>query len=255
MWRWLLVWCCCGPLTALAQLNESDTVRLQMRVAATGASQAGNVEMLSLRGKVDMTLASASRRWAFKTQNAYLYQSFFRIKADEDLFSRNFVYWQPDRRIYPFAMAFVSTNFRRQIDLRYFAGAGLTWQWRRGASHQVKWSLSAVYEETRFARQVFNDSYYDGQSAIRTWRLTTWLYGKHRLPIHQWLLHYEVYAQPGLDRPDNLRWQAEVGLDLPLYKGLYGTVNWLYTYEQVVALPNRNHDSLLTFGLQYSLRR
>ena len=67
-----------------SQINESDTVRLQTRLAITGAWQTGNVAMFATRSKLDLTVAPIEHL-VFKTQNAYLYQAFFNKKADEDL--------------------------------------------------------------------------------------------------------------------------------------------------------------------------
>jgi hypothetical protein len=41
-----------------AQLNESDTARMQMRAGITGACKQGNVELLTLRSRLEMTSQS-----------------------------------------------------------------------------------------------------------------------------------------------------------------------------------------------------
>jgi hypothetical protein len=233
-----------------AQINESDTVRFQARFSVTGAWQKGNVEMFATRGKADISFSPA-RKLVFKTQNAYLYQSFFNKKADEDILSRNFMYWNPQARIYPFAMAFVSTNFRRNIDFRYFAGAGATWQIVHTKTHTLKFALSGVYEETNFKKTTFNDLAYNGQETIKTWRATAWLFGKHHVAKNKIILHYDAYLQPSLEKSNNLRWQVDAGVDLPITKNINFTTNFLYTYEGIVVLGNKQEDSILTFGVVF----
>lgn len=241
----MLLW----PYLAQAQINESDTARFQGRASLTGNWQTGNVEMLALRGKLEV-LAAPSRKLVFKTQNAYLYQEFFRRRADEDIFSRNFLYWSPQRKLYPFAMLFMATNYRRQIDFRYFTGAGLTWQALKQDGHLIKLSASAVYEQSTFLKNTFNEPVYNGRTTLDTWRATVWLMGRHRLG-KRLTLHYEGYLQPSVQDAADFRWQAEAGLDVLLGKGFSFTGNFVYTYEGIVALPALNRDQILTFGLAY----
>lgn len=239
----------CSPLAA--QLNESDTLLLQYNTALTGSFQSGNLEAAALRLKADFSLAP-SPVWAFKTQNSYRYQEFFKRKADNDFYSRNFLYLWQQRRVYPFAMAFVSTNFRRKIDFRYFAGVGTTWQLVRQPDHTVKIALSGVYESTRFADDTYNYSEYDGSEKIETWRATFWLFGKHSLIDKHLRLYYEAFVQPSLERSNNSRWQTEIGLEWPFWKGLSFTANYIFTHENVVVSTVKASDRLLTFGVAYS---
>ena len=234
-----------------AQLNESDTLRLQYNTALSGSLQSGNLEAAALRLKADVSLAP-SPVWAIKTQNSYRYQEFFDRKADNDFYSRNFLYLWQQRRVYPFAMAFVSTNFRRKIDFRYFVGAGATWQLVRQPGHTVKTALSGVYESTRFDARLFNYSEYDGSENIGTWRATFWLFGKHSLIKKHLRLYYEAFAQPSLERGNNFRWQTEVSLEWPVWKGLSFTANYIFTHENVVVNNVKQNDRLLTFGVAYN---
>ena len=78
----------------------------------------------------------------------------------------------PQGRVYPFAIAYVSTNFRRKIEYRYFAGAGVTWQVVKTRPWVLKLSASAVHESTQFDGTVYNRSEYDGKGKISLWRGT-----------------------------------------------------------------------------------
>lgn len=239
---------------AVAQINESDTLLFQSRFSLTSAWQTGNVEMLSIRAKLDVSFAP-SKKFAFKTQNSYLYQEFFKKRADEDIFSRNFVYLNPQNRVYPFAMAFVSTNFRREIDFRYFAGLGITWQLVRHKNNLLKVALSGIYEKTDFAKTVFNESKYNGNENISTWRATFWLFGKHSILGNKLVFHYDCYAQPSVNQQNNFRGQAEVGFDMPIFRHLSFTTNLIYMYESVVILGQKDTDTILTFGLSYQFKK
>jgi hypothetical protein len=252
--RNLLLICLFLPISSFAQVSESDTLRVQSRLTLTGNWQTGNVDLLAIRAKAELAFVP-SPNFAFKTQNAYLYQEFFRRKADEDIFSRNYCYYRPWGKFYPFALAFVSTNFRRQIELRYFAGAGLSWRVHKRPRHLVKLALSGVYEQTQFANPAFNLEAYNGRNAIATWRATFWLFGRHLLFNRKLIFHYESYAQPSLENWDNLRWQIETGLDVPIWQGLNFTTNFVYTFESVVAINLKRYDQLLSFGLAYQFKK
>jgi hypothetical protein len=242
------------PSLAFAQINESDTMLFQARLSLSGNWQTGNVEMLAWRSKADVSFAPL-RKVVFKSQNSYLYQEFFKRQADEDIFSRNFLYLNPQAKVYPFAIAFLSTNFRREIDFRYFVGLGLTWQVMRHQKHLLKVSLSGVYENTDFAKTTFNESQYNGNQSIQTWRSTFWLFGRHQLANRKLIFHYDFYAQPSVEQSDNLRWQAEVGLDIPLWKGVSFSSNFIYTYESIVTEKQKSQDSILTFGFSYQFKK
>jgi len=96
-------------------------------MSLTGFYQRGNVETVIFRAKSDFSF-KPWKKWVFKNQNSYVFQEFGKEKADEDILSLNFLYLNPEQKIYPFVLGFVSTNYRRAIDLRYLFGAGVTFQ-------------------------------------------------------------------------------------------------------------------------------
>ncbi|WP_020606869.1 DUF481 domain-containing protein [Spirosoma spitsbergense] len=250
---WLLLLCLTAAST-LAQLNESDTTLVQVRASLTGSVQQGNVDVTTVRGKLDFTL-SPTRNWVFKSQNSSLYQSFYSTKADNDLFSRNYVYFRPWQRVYPFGIGYVSTNFRRSIAFRYFVGAGSTVQLVNRRQHVLKASVGVVYEETRFSASMFNEAAYNGSSTIARWRATTWLGGGHYLLDNHLRLYYDAFWQPAFSDGVNYRWQFDVGFDFPIWRGLAFNALYTYIHENVVVTHIRADDKILTAGLSYNIRK
>jgi hypothetical protein len=238
---------------AFAQINESDTLKFQLRASLTGNYQTGNITVLTLRGKLDVAWAPV-KDWVFKSQNSSLYQEFYKKQADNDWFSRNYLYYRPQRKLYPYAIAYISTNFRRKIDMRYFAGAGLTWQVLRRSDHVVKLSANAVYEQTRFNSTIFNYTVYDGSNKIDLWRASAFIGGWDWLFHHRLRFYYDAYWQPSFDNSDNYRTQLDAGIDMPLWKGLAVTALYTYTHENVVAQQVKQTDNILTFGINYSFK-
>lgn len=240
-------------LPASAQINESDTTLFQFRASLTGNLQKGNVQIFTLRSKADISVAP-SRAFVFKTQNTLLHQTIFKRKADEDIFSRNFIYFRPSHSIYPFAIGFVATNFRRKIAFRYFAGTGVTWQIVRQPKHILKLSAGIIYESSAFKLNNFNIDKYDGATKIGLWRNTTWLFGKHDLFDRHLLFYYDFYWQPAFADKNNYRYQVDIGLEFPIWKGLAFNALYTYTHENVVIQAIKPDDQILTFGLVYSLK-
>ena len=235
------------PMMLLSQVNESDTLKVKASLSITGFYQSGNVETFIFRAKTDLSV-KPWKNWVFKNQNSYIYQEFGKEKADEDILSLNFLYLNPNRKIYPFALGFVSTNFRREIDLRYLVGAGVTFQIINKKDHWLKVSVSSEYEQTRFSETDFNFSQYDGQRSINTMRSTLWVNGKYSLFKNKLIFTHESYVQPSLEESNNYRWQADVGLELPIWKFLNLKLNYRYTFENIVIEGQEREDSFLTLG-------
>ena len=235
------------PIFISAQINESDTLNVKASLSITGFYQGGNVETLIFRAKTDLSF-KPWKKWVFKNQNSYVYQEFGKEKADEDILSLNFLYLNPERKIYPFILGFVSTNFRREIDLRSLVGAGVTFQILNKEKDWLKLSISGEYEQTRFKKTDFNILAYDGNASINTFRVTLWVNGKYHLFKNKMILTHESYFQPSLEQSNNFRWQADVGLELPIWKFLNLKINYRRTFESIVIENQKEEDRFLTFG-------
>lgn len=240
-------------LTSLAQLNESDTAKFQWRTSLTGNYQQGNVNVLTVRSRLEFSY-SPVRDVVFKSQNSSLYQSFSSVKADNDIFSRNYIYWKPQKRVYPFGIFYLSANYRRKIDTRLFAGAGLTLQLLNKTLFVLKVSASTVYEETRFSRSSYNYSVYNGKAKISLWRGTLYTGGWNYLFHKHLRFYYDAYWQPAFNNSNNFRTQLDAGLDFLVWKGLSFNALYTYAHENVVASGVKQDDTILTFGLAYFLK-
>lgn len=235
------------PLFIFSQINESDTLNLKANLSLTGFYQDGNVQTFIFRAKSDISF-KPFKNWVFKTQNSYVYQEFGKQKADEDILSLNFLYLNPDRKVYPLILGFVSTNFRREIDVRSLLGAGVTYQMINKKNNWLKFSFSSEYEQTNFKKMTFNKEAYNGSESINTLRGTIWMNGKYQLFKNKLILNHEIYFQPSLQESNNFRWQADLGLELPIVKYINFKINYLKTYESIVIQNQKQEDSMLTFG-------
>jgi hypothetical protein len=219
-----------------AQINESDTMKVQIRTSITGTYQRGNVDMFAVKGRGEASFR-IKKAWVIKTQNNILYQEFFKHKADNDIFSRNYIYYKPENWFYPYAIGYISSNFRRKIDYRYFAGLGGTYQALRKENHVLKFAANVVYESTRFSRNIFNYTEYDNSDKINVWRATLYLSG--------WNYVFKKH----------LRLMYAAGIDVPAWKGLSFNVMYSFTHENVVIKKIKQDDGLLTFGISYQFKK
>lgn len=235
------------PVPLSAQLNESDSLDVKADLSLTGFWQEGNVETVIFRAKSNFSVRTW-RKSVFKTTNSYVYQEFGNVKADEDILSLNFFYLNPDRKVHPFVLGFFSTNFRREIDLRYLLGGGWTFQLYTKENDWLKVSLSTEYERTRFRNTNFNRSQYDGNSIIDTFRGTIWVSGRYHLFEDNVVVTHQSYFQPSLEKRNNYRWQFDLGLELPIWDFLSFKINYLETFESIVIAGQNQEDRFLTFG-------
>lgn len=239
---------------AIAQLNESDTLKLQLRISSSGTWQKGNVEQFAIRGKIDL-VSNATKILAFKTQNNLLYQEFGDIKADNDVNSRNYIYWKPSKKIYPFAIAYFQTNYRRKIDFRWFSGVGGTWQFFKSKKAILKFSSAIVYESTNFLNNQFNQEQYNLSKNISLWRATFYISGDQKILDGKCKFYYTAYWQPSLGYSKNNRLQLDTGVEMPLWKDFNFIAHCTFNNEEVVVKNIKSIDRILTFGLSYQIRK
>jgi hypothetical protein len=109
-------------------------------------------------------------------------------------------------------------------------------------------SVSSEYEHTDFSETNFNYAEYDGSQSINTMRGTIWMNGKYHLVKKKVIFNHEIYFQPSLEQSNNFRWQADVGLELPIWKYLNFKINYRHTFESIVIENQEQEDQFLTFG-------
>ena len=241
-------------MESFAQLNESDTMKFQLRSSLNGVYQKGNVDVLIIKSKLDFS-CQLEKNWVLKSQNNSLYQAFYGKKVDNDVFSRNYLYYKPQNILYPFGIAYLSKNFRRKLDLRYFAGGGLTYQFIDTDKNVFKLSASVVYEANSFNNTTFNYETYNGNDQINLWRSTLYLSGLHHLSGRRIRLYYDGYWQAAFNNSNNYRLQADIGTDFSIWKGLSFNILYTVTHENVTIINIQQKDKILTFGLSYNFKK
>ena len=239
------------PLLISAQEKETeDSLKFKAKLSLTGFYQTGNVNTLIFRTRADAKWKPWNKL-VFRSRNSYLYQEFGNEKADEDIVSLNFLEFNPEQRLFPLAIGIVSSNFRREIGVRYLLGGGLTYKVFENHEDWLKISISWEYENTNFTDNQFNYEEYEGLRSINTVRNTIWLSSKKKIFNEKLHLGAEAYFQPSLEDGNNFRWQVDLSTELPITKRINFKINYLHTYERIVVQDNDQEDIVLTFGFSW----
>ena len=239
------------PLLSWSQINESDTVSFQLNSRIGGVLQTGNVEFYRLVASLEASARLGQEALVIKTQNDYLFQKFVKNKADESIHSMNFIYYQPDRRLYPYFVGLYSMNFRRDIDYRLFGGLGASYQIIVQPLHNLKISTNLLYESTGYAVADFNEAGFNGSPRISTWMNSLYMSGYHQIIQRKIGVFHEGYFQYSLTERDLWRLHFVLGLNFNLVKGLAVSTRLNYTYENIIAQGNQQEDLLWTWGVSY----
>jgi hypothetical protein len=194
------------------------------------------------------------KHWVFKTQNDHLYQTIFGRKADSDLNSQNYLYFHPENKVYPYAIGFVSTNFRRNIHFREFAGLGLTYQILQKPLHSLKLSGNVLHEQTRYSSQLYNYTEFDGSNEIKAVWGTVYLSGLHSFNNPGMKVYYELYWQQSTADQVNYRYHFLTGIDFHLVKALAIQSRIIYSHENVIDTAVKQNDLLWVWGLTYGFK-
>ncbi len=229
-----------------AQLNESDSIRWQVKLNATGSVLDGNVARTLLLHRLEV--AHANKNWGLSTRNDYQYGTTRYMLTESDVISTNFFYFKPLNKVYPYLMGLLETNLRRKIDFRYQVGPGVTWNVLNDKSSLVKLSVTATYENTRFAGSIFDDNKYNGSNTIETWRATGRIFGRHVLKS-KLKFTYEFWWQQSLDEQINYRYHTEEALEFPIVKHVAFRTGVRYSYENIELVGLKPFDLFWTYGL------
>jgi Protein of unknown function, DUF481 len=229
-----------------AQLNESDSIRWQLKFNSTASVLDGNVARTLLLNRFEV--AHANKKWGISTRNDYQYGRTRYILTENDVISYNFIYLKPLAKVYPYFMGLVETNLRRRIDFRYQVGPGVSWNVVNDKSSLLKLSITGTYENTRYNGSVFDDDKYNGSNTIETWRATGRVFGRHVLKS-KLKFTYEFWWQQSLSEQVNYRFHTEEAIELPITKHIAFRTAVRYSYENIELVGLKPFDLLWTYGL------
>lgn len=232
----------------LAQLTETDTLRFGYRFNVNGSWITGNVERLLVTNNLE--LSHAGKAIGLKSSNNYTYGTIFGFETENDIFSRNFFYLYPQRKFYPYAMLWVQSSKRQQIDFRYQVGLGASLSIIHKSDHQLKISTTLSQENTRYLGTTFNVEPENlDLNEVSNWRSTVRLLGNHRIACNKLNIKYETWYQPAFNDANNWRYFLQTALEIPLSRHFSFRSALIYSHENIVLINIKRDDKILTFGL------
>lgn len=249
----ILVTILLAGVTCFAQLSEADTLRIQFRLNSGFFYQNGNVHMFSQRSRLDFVARTLNGKIAFTSQNSHLYQSFYKQKSDNDLFSRNYLYYRPKCKIYPYLISYISSSYRRKINFRGFYGGGVSIRLLNTPRNQLKISVNTIYEQTHYALSQFNLPRFNGDASMKMIRSTLYLSGLHAINNHLKIYYSTWYIRSvekqflGAKTP--YRWEIDGGIEYNLSERLKLNFTALVTREGLFPVNVKPYDAVFVVGL------
>ena len=249
LFKFLVCLCLLGlALPINAQLLEADTARWAYGLTGNLYLSKGNVDRLLLR--TDASVKHLGEGWGFASEQTYQYGTFGPLRTENDVFSRNFAYLKPQKRVYPYLMVWLERNLRKQINFRYQIGPGISADIVKQSNYLLKVSLTATWEHSRFAGNDFVNADPQASPDIATPRLTPRLFGEHRMFAGRLLLQHETWFQQSLRFRANRRFHQVLVWQLPLGKVFAFRSRLDYMYEHVGLRGVAQGDLYLTAGVQ-----
>lgn len=237
-------------LKANAQLNRKDTLDWQIKLSAGGSLLEGNVARFLVMNRLEVAYANPS--WGISTRNDYQYGTSKHTKTENDFVSCNFLYATPLKKIYPYLMGIVETNYRRKIKFRYQLGPGVSYTIASKENNLIRLSITGTYEYTRFGGTKFENVSDTSNNIINVWRITGRLFGRQRVFENKLKLSYEFWWQQSVSDWRNYRFYNEDILEVPLNKKFSFRTGFRYSYENVRLKGLKPYDLFWTFGLSVS---
>jgi hypothetical protein len=241
-------WACCSKINA--QLNRGDTLDWQIKFTVNGSLLAGNVSRFILMNKLE--LAFAQPLWGMSSRNEYQFGTAARRKTENDFISYNFLYLYPLRKVYPYMMALVETNYRKRIRFRYQLGPGVSYSLLAEKNSLVRLSMTGTYEHTRFDGTQFSNLRDTQSNIIKVCRITGRLFTRHHLFEGRMKIIAEFWWQQSVSDARNHRFYNEEVVEFPVSEHISFRTGFRYTYENVRLKELKPHDLFWTFGFSIS---
>jgi hypothetical protein len=209
------------------------------RVATDAIFSSGNVnrELLVLASSWSYTQKLFSLemnpRYAYGKQNGNVAERDFFSDFNFDVFHH--------QAVYGFGLGILEVSNLRAIDLRWLGGVGIGFHILRKPKASLSITNALIYESTDFRTN----------QDILTFRNSMRLKGKYTLFHNRLKISHLVFVQPSVQNLENIRWSANLGIEIPLHRLLSLRTVFSNSYESIVAENRRRNDFAWTVGLAF----
>jgi hypothetical protein len=229
-------------MISLGQLTETDTMKLNTLLSVNGNLTFGNVERILMFIRAEAVLSSANRKWVFKTQNNYRYGTVKSNRTENDFVLVDYIYHQPFKKTYPFAIASYENNLIKKIRRRVGGGLGITVVPIKNKTSLLKLSVTAYFDRTIY------EGAHTNSHVINTTRAAIRIFGWHQLK-ERLTFFYEFIDQMSISKAGSHRLIGAGGFNYR-YSEIVDLISRLnYTHEDLTAEGVKPDDWFLTFGI------
>lgn len=234
-----------------AQLEESDTARWQFNSTVSLRLNTGNIQRLIVTPEANVSHLPKNKLWGFSMRQRYTFGTFGKYRTENDLLSRNFLYFIPEKRVYPYIMLWMNTHERQRLSFRYQVGPGVTFVPLKKGNQIIKLSATFSYEQNWYKEDkltLISDTLARNYNVFRA---TARIFGSHKLAKGIVDIYYEFLWQPSLTSLQNWRLFAEGGVNVKIVKGFSMRSFITYEYQQVHVTTEKPNDLVLSIGVNY----
>ncbi|MFN8282403.1 MAG: DUF481 domain-containing protein [Chitinophagales bacterium] len=235
----------------LAQLQENDTAKWQVNTALSGKFNSGNVVRFIITPELNVTHIASSKKYGFTLNERYTFGTFRKIRSENDLFSRNFFYIIPTKKVYPYLMYWMQTHNGQGLKFRYQVGIGATYVPLRKNGQVIKLSITGTFEQNWYKQNGLTFISDTSASKYNAFRFTARIFGSHHVAKNMVELYYEAYFQQAVNNKHNFHFYAESGLNVRIIKGFSMKTFLTYEYQKVHIQKVQPSDLVFNFGVNY----
>lgn len=221
------------------------TVTFRYRLAADGTLTTGNVSrtLLQLVGAFDW---STSRQIKFSTSPSFTYGKQNGVLAERDYFADFRTTYRHQERVYYLGFGSVERSNLRRILSRYSLAAGAGVKLLDQKRAYISLTDVFIREKTDYVEL----------ATVDIWRNSARLYGEYTFGKDRWVIAHTAFFQPALGRPTdgqprNIRWNANLSVQLKISELLSIRALIANSYESRVVPGRKNNDLRATVGLVY----
>jgi hypothetical protein len=172
-------------------------------------------------------------RYAYGKQNGNIAERDFFSDFNFDVFNH--------RVVYGFGLGILEISNLRAIDLRLLGGLGIGFHILRKPNANFSITNALIYESTNFRNN----------QDILTFRNSVRFKGKYSLFHNRLKISHLAFIQPSIQDIENVRWSANLGIEIPLHRLLSLRTAFTNSYESIVAENRKRNDFAWTIGLAF----
>lgn len=236
-----------------AQYEENDTARWNFNSTVSVRLNTGNIQRFLITPEANVAHIAKNKWWGFTARQRYTYGRFGKLWTENDLLSRNFIYLIPEKRIYPYWMAWFQTHEGQRLKFRYQVGPGVTFVALKKKQQVIKFSITATFEQNWYKAAGLTGFADSATANFNTWRATGRLYGTHNIVPKVLDLYYEILFQQSLVKIKDWRVFLESGINVRVIKGFSLRTFINYDYQTVHQIKVKPGDLVLNVGLSYKI--